>query len=63
MHLGDCANPVATGGVLRAWPGMVEGTDAAEVRLHLEVWASVISGTEVQFRGFPSIRLGSSDPA
>jgi hypothetical protein len=64
MHLGDCANPVATGGVLRAWPGMVEGTGAAHVRMHLEVWASVTSGTRVEFRSFPSIRLDSSqDPA
>jgi RNA polymerase sigma factor (sigma-70 family) len=60
MHLGDCANPVAAGGVLRAWPEMVEGTDAAEVHMHLEVWASVISGTRVEFRSFPSIRLDSS---
>ncbi len=58
---GDCANPAATGGVLQEWPGMVEGTSAAHVRIYLETWASVMSGTQVEFRSFPWPTLDSSE--
>jgi hypothetical protein len=50
MYLGDCANPVATGGVLQASPRYVEGTCAVHVRVHLDVWASLLSGTPVKSR-------------
>lgn len=63
MHLGECANPVATGGVLQPWPGMVEGTSAIHVRMYLEVWASVMSGGQVEFRSFPPFSPDSlNDP-
>ena len=63
MHLGECANPVATGGVLQAWPGMVKKTSAIHVRMYLEVWASVLSGGQVAFRRFPSFSLDSLNDA
>jgi len=52
MHLGDCASPVATGGVLHPWPGMPEGIGAVHLRLYAEAWASVMSGIRVEFREF-----------
>jgi hypothetical protein len=58
MYLGDCANPVATGGVLQASPRYVEGTCA--VRVYLDVWASLLSGSLVEFRNLPSFSLDSS---
>jgi hypothetical protein len=39
--------PAAIGGVLRAWPGMPEGTSAVHVRLFLEPWAQIRSGQVV----------------
>jgi len=62
MHLGEYAKPVATGGVLQPWPGMLEGAGAVHVRIYLEAWASFMSGTEVEFRSFsfPSSSLDSS---
>jgi RNA polymerase sigma-70 factor (ECF subfamily) len=64
MYMGDCANPVATGGVLQAWPGMAKGADAAHVRIYAELWASVMTGAPVDLQPFPhdSVKnLASSD--
>jgi hypothetical protein len=63
MRLGDCENLAASGGVLQASPRHIEGTSAVHVRVYLELWASVISGTHVDFRSFPSFSLDPSKGA
>jgi hypothetical protein len=58
LYLGECPTPAATGGVLEPSPAMPQDTAASHVRMYLQVWASVMTGTAVDFRSLPAADLG-----
>jgi hypothetical protein len=64
LALGEIDRTAAHGGVLNPWPGGPKGADAAYVRIFLEPWASVSSGTVIAFSPLPEGRkaLGEACP-